>query len=92
MTKILIVDDDAHIRELVQVFLRNDGFEVVEASDSAWYPDSLAPASASVTELVTGADLGLLGLLGSILLIAALFGVASAFWRRGPAGQAQLAS
>ena len=33
MGKILIVDDDAHIRELVRVFLRNDGFEVIEASD-----------------------------------------------------------
>ena len=33
MSKILVVDDDPHIRELVQVFLRNDGFEVVEASD-----------------------------------------------------------
>lgn len=27
------MDDDAHIRELIRVFLRNDGFEVVEASD-----------------------------------------------------------
>jgi two-component system OmpR family response regulator len=33
MSKILIVDDDPHIRELVRVFLRNDGFEVIEASD-----------------------------------------------------------
>jgi len=33
MSKILVVDDDPHIRELVQVFLRNDGFEVIEASD-----------------------------------------------------------
>ena len=33
MSRILIVDDDAHIRELVRVFLKNDGFEVVEASD-----------------------------------------------------------
>jgi len=33
MSKILVVDDDPHIRELVQVFLHNDGFEVVEASD-----------------------------------------------------------
>ena len=33
MSKILIVDDDPHIRELVQVFLRSDGFEVIEASD-----------------------------------------------------------
>jgi two-component system OmpR family response regulator len=33
MSKILIVDDDSHIRELVRVFLRNDGFEVIEAVD-----------------------------------------------------------
>lgn len=33
MNKILIVDDDAHIRELIRVFLRNDGFEVFEAVD-----------------------------------------------------------
>ena len=33
MSKILIVDDDAHIRELIRVFLRNDGFEVIEAVD-----------------------------------------------------------
>jgi two-component system, OmpR family, response regulator len=33
MSKILVVDDDAHIRELVKVFLLGDGFEVVEAAD-----------------------------------------------------------
>ncbi|HUI90292.1 MAG TPA: response regulator transcription factor [Anaerolineales bacterium] len=33
MSKILIVDDDAHIRELVRVFLRNDGLDVIEAVD-----------------------------------------------------------
>jgi two-component system OmpR family response regulator len=33
MSRVLIVDDDPHIRELVRVFLRNDGFEVIEASD-----------------------------------------------------------
>ena len=33
MSKILIVDDDPHIRELAKVFLRNDGFEVYEAAD-----------------------------------------------------------
>jgi DNA-binding response OmpR family regulator len=31
MSQILVVDDDAHIRELVRVFLRNEGFEVIEA-------------------------------------------------------------
>lgn len=33
MSQILIVDDDAHIRELIRVFLRNEGFEVIEAVD-----------------------------------------------------------
>jgi two-component system, OmpR family, response regulator len=33
MSKILIVDDDPLIRELVRVFLRNEGFDVYEASD-----------------------------------------------------------
>ncbi|TCL71640.1 DNA-binding response OmpR family regulator [Hydrogenispora ethanolica] len=33
MGKILIVDDDPHIRELIKVFLSNEGFEVYEASD-----------------------------------------------------------
>jgi len=33
MSKILVVDDDAHIRELVKVFLRNEGFDVYEAAD-----------------------------------------------------------
>jgi two-component system, OmpR family, response regulator len=33
MSTILVVDDDAHIRELVRVFLRNEGFDLVEASD-----------------------------------------------------------
>jgi two-component system OmpR family response regulator len=33
MSRILVVDDDAHIRELVKVFLQGDGFEVMEAAD-----------------------------------------------------------
>lgn len=35
MSKILIVDDDPHIRELCSVFLRDAGFETVEAKDGA---------------------------------------------------------
>jgi two-component system, OmpR family, response regulator len=35
MSKILIVDDDPHIRELVRVFLSNAGFDVYEARDGA---------------------------------------------------------
>lgn len=33
MTKILIVDDDSHIRELAGLFLRNEGFDIHEAGD-----------------------------------------------------------
>jgi DNA-binding response OmpR family regulator len=33
MTKILVVDDDAHLRELVKVFLQGEGFSVLEAAD-----------------------------------------------------------
>ncbi|WP_188735083.1 response regulator transcription factor [Oceanobacillus neutriphilus] len=33
LAKILIVDDDTHIRELVGLLLRNEGFQVYEASD-----------------------------------------------------------
>lgn len=33
MTKILLVDDDPHIRELTRLFLRREGFDVYEAAD-----------------------------------------------------------
>ncbi len=33
MSKILVVDDDPHIRELARVFLREAGFDIVEAAD-----------------------------------------------------------
>ena len=33
MSKILVVDDDPNIRELVAAFLRNEGFDVYEAGD-----------------------------------------------------------
>jgi two-component system, OmpR family, response regulator len=33
MSKVLIVDDDPHIRELVAKFLQTDGFDVSEAAD-----------------------------------------------------------
>lgn len=35
MSAILIVDDDPHLRELASVFLRREGFDVVEAADGA---------------------------------------------------------
>ncbi|WP_144509329.1 response regulator transcription factor [Bacillus sp. FJAT-22090] len=33
MTKLLVVDDEEHIRELVKVFLQNEGLEILEAVD-----------------------------------------------------------
>lgn len=33
MAMILVVDDDAHIRQLVKHYLRREGFETVEAED-----------------------------------------------------------
>ena len=33
MPKILVVDDEQHIRELIKVYLKNDGFDVIEAFD-----------------------------------------------------------
>jgi len=48
MSKILVVDDDPHIRELASLFLRNDGFEVYEASDGA---DALAKLDSAKVDL-----------------------------------------
>lgn len=33
MTKILVADDDAHIRKLITLYMRNEGFDTVEAED-----------------------------------------------------------
>jgi two-component system OmpR family response regulator len=33
MSKLLIVDDDPHIRELARVFLKNEGYDIHEATD-----------------------------------------------------------
>ncbi|WP_042349751.1 response regulator transcription factor [Bacillus massiliigorillae] len=33
MSKVLIVDDDVHVRELLLLFLRKEGFDLYEASD-----------------------------------------------------------
>jgi DNA-binding response OmpR family regulator len=48
MSKIMIVDDDPNIRELSGVFLRQAGFEIVEASDGV---DALAKLEASKVDL-----------------------------------------
>ena len=41
MAKIMIVDDDPHIRELVCALLKNGGFETCEAKDGALHPIAL---------------------------------------------------
>src|ERR1044071_6918556 len=48
MSKILIVDDDPHIRELASLFLRNEGFEVIEAEDGM---DALAKLDSAKVDL-----------------------------------------
>ena len=49
MGKILIVDDDSHIRELIRVFLSNDGFDVEEAADGV---EALAKLKNIKTDLI----------------------------------------
>ncbi|MET3289181.1 UNVERIFIED_CONTAM: DNA-binding response OmpR family regulator [Brevibacillus sp. OAP136] len=49
MTKILIVDDEEHIRELMRIFLRNEGFEVAEATNGA---EALSIVEKSAIDLV----------------------------------------
>jgi DNA-binding response OmpR family regulator len=49
MSRILIVDDDPHIRELAGVFLRNEGFDICEASDGS---EALAKVETIKVDLV----------------------------------------
>ncbi|OBZ11744.1 DNA-binding response regulator [Bacillus sp. FJAT-27264] len=49
MVKILMVDDDAHIRELISLFLRNEGFDIVEAENGV---DALAMIQGGGIQLV----------------------------------------
>ncbi|OPH56410.1 DNA-binding response regulator [Paenibacillus ferrarius] len=49
MTKILIVDDDAHIRELMSFFLQNEGFDIIEAVNGE---EALALLADKLVELV----------------------------------------
>jgi two-component system OmpR family response regulator len=49
MSSILIVDDDTHIRELIKVFLKNEGFTVYEAIDGV---DALAKLEIFKADLV----------------------------------------
>jgi len=49
MSKILIVDDDPHIRELARVFLRDEGFDVYEAVDGV---DALVKLESTTVDIV----------------------------------------
>ncbi|MCX6048721.1 MAG: response regulator transcription factor [Chloroflexi bacterium] len=49
MSKILVVDDDPNIRELVRVFLRQEGFDVTEATDGV---DALTKLAVVKADLV----------------------------------------
>ncbi len=49
MSRILVVDDDPHIRELVRVFLEHDGFDVLEAGDGV---EALSKLEAARADLV----------------------------------------
>jgi two-component system, OmpR family, response regulator len=51
MSKILIVDDDPYIRELVAKFLQNDGFDVCEAADGVEALDVLQSAKVDLVVL-----------------------------------------
>lgn len=49
MARIIVADDDAHIRELICVYLHNEGFEVTEAEDGA---AAMSAVAAAQTDLV----------------------------------------
>ena len=51
MSRILVVDDDAHIRELVGVFLRKEGLDVYEANDGIEALQRLATIKADLVIL-----------------------------------------
>lgn len=49
MAKIMVVDDDPYIRELLRVFLQREGFDIVEAADGQ---EALAKLEQTPAELV----------------------------------------
>ncbi|MED4583147.1 response regulator transcription factor [Brevibacillus choshinensis] len=49
MTRVMVVDDDPHIRELVKVFLQREGFEILEAADGA---EALSKLESTPADLV----------------------------------------
>ncbi|KEQ26849.1 response regulator transcription factor [Paenibacillus tyrfis] len=51
MAKILVVDDDPHIRRLIKMIMRGEGFEVLEAADGAKAMRTLEAAKADLVIL-----------------------------------------
>jgi len=51
MTHILVVDDDAHIRELVALFLIREGFEVTQAEDGVAALEAMDASPANLVVL-----------------------------------------
>ncbi|KQL45548.1 heme response regulator HssR [Brevibacillus choshinensis] len=51
MTRVMVVDDDPHIRELVKVFLQREGFEITEAADGVEALSKLESTSADLVVL-----------------------------------------
>jgi DNA-binding response OmpR family regulator len=51
MAKLLIVDDDPHMRELVRLFLRPEGFDIAEAADGVQALAKLASFKADMVIL-----------------------------------------
>lgn len=49
LAKVLVVDDDAHIRELVRLYLADEGFEIIEKSNGE---DALQYAENHIVDLV----------------------------------------
>lgn len=49
MIKLLVVDDEEHIRELIKVFLQNEGFSVLEAVDGV---DALSKLESEKVDMV----------------------------------------
>ncbi len=49
MPKIMVVDDEAHIRELVRLYLEDEGFEVIEKTNGS---DALEYAENHIVDLV----------------------------------------
>lgn len=51
MSRVMVVDDDPHIRELVSVFLQREGFEMIEAADGVEALSKLESTSADLVIL-----------------------------------------